>query len=369
MAFSTQHLNMIFAEDGKFEAFQNTASDLLAGVEMYDEESQRVISKREAETEIRKVVFEILGIDEKSTKKERKRAMKLHGVELYEVIEEAIDTYLASGFHENEFFNQFVDMRNIKEGDSQEFWTDDKTVLAVAKVSGDHHDISIQNLGEGESYTVKTSTYAAKIGGDIDMYLLGRLDWTRLVEKIGQAFTAHIQNEMYAEVMTVGDKIPMPDQFNKGGALSASTKEKFDTLIEDVVTANDNVPVYIMGTKTALKKLTALADVDWVTDAQKNDVATMGRLGSYEGVTLIEIPQRFALNDTSKKLVDSTKLLIMPQVDNKFVKFVDVGETEIVESSTEKGANQTDLMTYEVQRTMGIATQCGRYFGIWSLAG
>lgn len=359
---------MVFAEDNKFEAFQNTATDLLFGAEMYSETAQRTISKKEAEEKVRSVVFQILGITENSTKKDRKRAMKLHGVELYEVIEEIVDVYLASGFNENEFFNQFVEMRNVKEGDSQEFWTDDKTVLAVAKVSGDHHDISIQNLGEGESYTVKTSTYAVKIGTDLDLYLLGRMDWTKLIEKIAQAFTAHIQNEMYAEVMTVGDKIPMPDQFNKGGALSEATKEKFDTLLEDVAVANDNVPIYIMGTKTALKKLNALADVDWATDSQKSDMSTLGRLGSYEGVVLIEIPQRFALNDTSKKLVDSTKLLIMPQVENKFVKFVDVGETEIVEGGTERGQNQTDLMTYEVQRTMGIATQCGRYFGVWQLA-
>lgn len=174
-----------------------------------------------------------------------------------------------------------------------------------------------------------------------------------------------IQNEMYAQVMNAGDKLPA--QFKNTGALSAATKDAFDTLIEDVSIANDNVPVVIMGTKTALKKLTGLADIDWVTEAQKGEVASTGRLGSYEGVTLFEIPQRFALNDTTQKLVDSTKLLIMPQVDNKFVKFVDVGETEIYEV-TEKGARMDDTMKYEVQRAMGIATQLGRYHGEWVLA-
>ena len=90
----------------------------------------------------------------------------------------------------------------------------------------------------------------------------------------------------------------------------------------------------------------------------------MGRLGYYEGVTLMEIPQRFALNDTTKKLVDSTKLLILPQVENKFVKFVDVGETEILEI-TEKGQRNDDTLKYEVQRAMGVGTQIGRYFGVW----
>lgn len=173
---------------------------------------------------------------------------------------------------------------------------------------------------------------------------------------------------MYAETMNATSKLPA--QFQKTGTLGAGTKDAFDTLIEDVTIANDNAPVVIMGTKTALKKLTALADIDWITEDQKGQVATTGRLGSYEGVTLMEIPQRFALNDTSKKLVDSTKLLVMPQVDNKFVKFVDVGETEINEV-TEKGeanGRMDDTMKYEVQRAMGIATQIGRYFGVWAIS-
>lgn len=170
---------------------------------------------------------------------------------------------------------------------------------------------------------------------------------------------------MYAQVMNVGDKLP--SQFKGTGVLGSATKDQFDTLLEDVAIANDNAPVIIMGTKTALKKLTALADIDWVTEAQKGEVAATGRLGSYEGVTLMEIPQRFALNDTSRKLVDSTKLLILPQVENKFVKFVDVGETEIYEI-TEKMARNDDTMKYEVQRAMGIGTQIGRYFGVWQLA-
>lgn len=197
------------------------------------------------------------------------------------------------------------------------------------------------------------------------MYLAGRSDWAKLTDACARAFIIQIQNEMYAQVMNVGDQLPA--QFKGTGTLGAATKEQFDTLIEDVAIANGNTPVFIMGTKTALKKLTALADIDWVTEAQKGEVAATGRLGSYEGVTLMEIPQRFALNDTTKKLVDSTKLLILPQVENKFVKFVDVGETEIVEV-TEKAARNDDTMKYEVQRSMGIGTQIGRYFGMWNLA-
>ena len=34
----------------------------------------------------------------------------------------------------------------------------------------------------------------------------------------------------------------------------------------------------------------------------------------------------------------------------------------------EKGARMDDTMKYEVQRSMGVGTQIGRYFGVWTLA-
>ena len=357
-------LQGIFETEDNYEGFRNLSYDLAHNVEVFDEEGNRV-SSSDANAKLRKYVYNILGINEKSTKRDRKRAMEKYGKELFEVIEDVIDIKVETGFKESEFFQQFVEERNIKRGDSQEFWTEENVILSTVKIAGDHHDFTLQRLGSGESYTVTTSVYGIAVGADIDMYLAGRYDWSKLTDACARAFVIQIQNEMYAEVMNVGDKLPA--QFKGTGTLSSTTKDQFDTLIEDVAIANDNVPVIIMGTKTALKKLTALADIDWVTEEQRGEVAKTGRLGSYEGVTLMEIPQRFALNDTTQKLVDSTKLLIMPQVENKFVKFVDVGETEIYEV-TEKGARMDDTMKYEVQRAMGIGTQIGRYFGIWTLA-
>ena len=359
-----ERLQGIFGTEDNFEGFRNLSYDLAHGIEIFDEEGTRV-SNADANTKVRNYVFNILGINEKSTKRDRKRAMKKYGAELFEVIEEVIDIKVETGFKDSEWFKTFVEERNVARGDSQEFWTEENIVLAASKIAGDHHDFTLQRLGSGESYTVTTSVYGIAVGADIDLYLAGRLDWSKFTDACAKAFVVQIQNEMYAQVMNVGDKLPA--QFKGTGTLAASTKDQFDTLVEDVAIANDNVPVIIMGTKTALKKLTALADIDWVTEDQKKDVAAMGRLGYYEGVTLMEIPQRFALNDTTKKLVDSTKLLILPQVENKFVKFVDVGETEILEI-TEKGERMDDTMKYEVQRAMGIATQIGRYFGVWQLA-
>lgn len=375
MLFSdlSTHVQTVFAnlcEDGvtpeeNYEGFKKLTYDLNHNPnEIYDEDGNKR-SKKEAEDSVRKFVFAIMGLTEHSTKRDRKCAMDKHGIELFEVMEEEIDIKVETGFRESEFFNNYVEQRNLSRGDSQEFWTNEKVILSVTKISGDHHDFTLQRLGSGESYTVTTSVYGIAVGADIDLYLAGRYDWAKLTDQCAAAFVRKVQNDIYAEMMNAGKKLPA--QFQGTGALSAATKDKLDTLLEDVSLANDGAQVVIMGTRTGLQQFQKLMDVDWITDDQKRDVATMGRLGYYGPYTLVELPQRFALNDTTKKLLDPKTLFIMPQVEDKFIKFVDVGETEIYEVN-EKGARMDDTMKYEVQRAMGVGVQIGRYFGVWTLA-
>lgn len=375
MLFSdlSMHVQTVFAnlcEDGvtpeeNYEGFKKLTYDLNHNPnEIYDEDGNKR-SKKEAEDSVRKFVFAIMGLTEHSTKRDRKRAMDKHGIELFEVMEEEIDIKVETGFRESEFFNNYVEQRNLSRGDSQEFWTNEKVILSVTKISGDHHDFTLQRLGSGESYTVTTSVYGIAVGADIDLYLAGRYDWAKLTDQCAAAFVRKVQNDIYAEMMNAGKKLPA--QFQGTGALSTTTKDKLDTLLEDVSLANDGAQVVIMGTRTGLQQFQKLMDVDWITDDQKRDVATMGRLGYYGPYTLVELPQRFALNDTTKKLLDPKTLFIMPQVEDKFIKFVDVGETEIYEVN-EKGARMDDTMKYEVQRAMGVGVQIGRYFGVWQIA-
>ena len=348
------------------DALKNLMFDLALGREIYDEEQDRVISTAEASDAIRDLCFEKLGLSKDSTQRDIARALKRESaLELFELIEEVIDRKVAQGWEENEFFNQFVDTKNVADGDMNEFYAKQDIILNVAKVAGDHHDLIVQKLGEGETITIPTSVYAVKVGTDIRMFLTGRKDWSEFIDAVAKAFVKKAQDTAYAEVMNAGSRIPAASQFNKTGVLGNATKETFDTLIEDVETANGNAPVVIMGTKSALRKLNALTDIAWVAPSQKESVAQTGLLGFYEGTMLVEIPQRFANNTTATKLVDNTKLLIMPQVDNKFVKFVDYGETSI--EVTKEGDTMNDQQTYEVQRRMGVGTVISRYFGVWTV--
>ena len=74
----------------------------------------------------------------------------------------------------------------------------------------------------------------------------------------------------------------------------------------------------------------------------------------------------FAKNDTTTKMVDPNVLLIMPVADNKFVKLVYEGDSQIKEVTDSTNKND---MTYEFKylTKLGVATIVGRYFATWNI--
>ena len=361
--FSSEHLRNIFAET-PYESVRNLMFDLANDSDIVVD--GKVISKQEANDKLRKLVFEVLDIhEEKPSKRTLHRAMRKHGEELFEVIEEVVDLKIEEGLRENDFFMQYVDRRSIANDDIIEFTTPDRTILSVAKVSGQHHDFLLQRLGRGEKFIVKQEVYGAAVGAQIDRYLVGQDDWAALVNAIAKAFQKELITQIYAAFTNAYQRLPVSPTLIGNNTL---VKASFDDIITEVETINGCAAV-IVGTKTALKSLNALTDVNWRSLSQKESVAASGRLGTYEGTEMIEIPNRYLDRSLTTKAFSDKTLLILPVIEDKFVKVVDQGETEIYQI-TEKGEENgrwDDVMKYEMTRGFGVGVQLGRYFGIWTL--
>ena len=377
----SEHVNSVFAAfETNYEQMNNLMQDVALGRELYDAETDKIISKAEANKKIYDFSLKVLGIEDVRDKKQVRRAFRDHGKEWFDIIEDTIDTKIAYGFAENMWFNELVDQRNIAYGDRQDFYIDSDAILSVAKGGVSHHDHIIQRLPVGSSVTIPTQLYVVKVGADINKYIVGQVDWATLIDAIAIAFMVKIQTEIFTEVSTAAQHLPVQTGFVGTGTLSASTKAAFDEIIENVSAANDGAEVVIMGTKSGLAKISAIADVTYngalIATAQKDSVMNTGNIGIYGGTKLIEIPNRFAtklpLTGTNvaapAKLFNPSILTIVPVIGDagKFVKFVDEGDTEILEK-TSRGDYMSDIMTYEVQRHFGVGTVIGRYFGQWTL--
>ena len=191
--------------------------------------------------------------------------------------------------------------------------------------------------------------------------MAGQVDWSTFVKKIYEAMDLKVNNMLYEAVMSAGDKVLPASQFTKTLQLKAENKDTIIELADDVARAN-GTDVVIMGTKAALAKLSTIADVNWISNQMKEERHTTGKLGVWEGYQLVEIPQAFAPNDVSKKLVDNNKLLIMPLTDNKFIKMFDEGDAQFYEN-TDPAKNMDMTIDAEYQQKMGVATVINRKFG------
>lgn len=359
MTFSANVQNAFDNKESDYMNFSRLLRDTTNGV------FESGVTAADANEMIREKFRLILGVDENAKPKDYRRAIKRHKDEIFEVIVDTIDDMLTSGWTDNEFFRDFVEIRNLELDDANEFETEDHTVLTVGKLSGNHWDIDRQRLGVGESFRVPTSWVGLGVYEEFERVMTGRADWTKLVNAIYAAMDDYVDELVYKAVISAGSQVlPGSDQFYKTAALDKANKSEFVTMIEDVQAANRGAEVVIMGTKVALSKLSNLADVNWIAQDDKRDVRNMGHIGIFEGTRVVEIPQVFAKNDTTTKMVDPNVLLIMPLADNKFVKLIYEGNAEIREI-TDNTENQDMTYEFKYMTKLGVATLIGRYFGTW----
>lgn len=368
--FFNERINSVFEKHGvDCESINQIMTDLYLGREIFDAESNRVITRAEANDKIYQFSLDVLNITDVKNKKEVNRAIRDNGQAWFDIIADTVDVAIELGFKDSDWFNDLVETKNIKYGDRQDFVIEDDAILSVAKGGTSHHDHIIQRLPAGTVETIPTALYVVKVGADINKYVVGQVDWIKLIDSIAKAFAAQIQEDVYAQVDNVASKLPTTSNLFVGnGILDATSKNNFDGIIDNVSSANNGADVVIMGTRSALAKINAIADVNWGSSTQKDNVMNTSTVGVYNGVKLVIIPNRFRDKTYAAKVFSEKKILILPVIgdEGKFVKFVDEGDTEILEK-TDRGDYTSDIQTYEVQRHMGVGTILGRMLGLWTL--
>ena len=359
----SEHTKAVFAAmNTDYDAMNNLMQDVALGREIYDAENDRVISKSEANAKILDFSRQILGISDVKDAKEVRRAWRDNGREWFDIIEDTVNVAVEVGLQQNDWFNELVEAKTIGYHDRQDFYTETESLLSVAKAGTSHHDHILQRLGKGERITIPTELHVVKVGADINRFITGQEDWSRLVDAITKAYIADIQKDVYANIATAITALPA--NFKSTGALVKAT---LDDIIENVSMANDGAEVVLMATRAGISAITGISNVQWAADFQKDNLANTGSIGIYEGVRLIQIPNRFADNTfTSKAFAD--QILILPVIgeNGKFIKYIEEGDIQILEKM-ERGDYISDLQTYEVQRRYGTGVVLGRKFGSWVL--
>lgn len=319
MQFDVNVKNVFNNDENDYTAFNQLMLD-------YNHDALEGVTAREANKKIVEIFRNIIGCDEKSTKAEIRRGIRRNQAVLFDLIEVVIDDALVSGWEENPFFREFVEVKNLALHDKNEFYVPDNSVLSVMKVSGNHHDIIRQRLGAGKTFSVETSWYAVKVYAEFERLLTGLEDFGTLVGKITEAFDRYINQALYEALIGVG--ATLGSQWYKASVIDDTTKETLRTLVMDVSMATGS-EVVIMGTHAALSKVYDLTNVSWASGDMKNEKYTTGRFGYWEGIRLVELKQGFKLNDTTQYLIANDVLFIMPVGVEPMIKLVYEGDTQM----------------------------------------
>ena len=362
------HVREIFENnEAKFAGFKKLMCD--ASVNKFEEG----ITSKDANAEIMNTFRQAIGLSENASKQEVRKAIKkrANAQILFDLIEEIVPNLLKSGWAESPFFKEFVEERYLEDGDQNIFYSEDNSILTVSKVSGNHWDLDRQRLGKGSTFSIETSTYGLAVYSEYEKLLCGLEDFATFVTKIYEAIDRFVNEAIYQSLMSAAEKLPGgadgAGQWVKTGALDENTRGTLIQLVEDVQMATGATEVVIMGTKSALAKVTGLQNVDWVSNEMKNERHTTGKMGMWEGIRLVEIKQGFKLNDTKNYLVDDKILFVMPVMDNKFIKLVNEGEAEMREVQ-DNTLNQDMTYDYRYIFKMGVGVIVNLIFGVWILA-
>ena len=228
-----------------------------------------------------------------STKLDLKKCIRGQYVEAFAFIEEVLAQTVYTGLEENDFYNEFVDRRNLALGDEAHFVVENEVVFTVDDVAEGNQAIRRQRFEGRDEYTVKTSLKAIRIYEELNRVLAGRVDFNDLINAVAKAMNQKILNDIYTlwygvtQAQLGGTKF-----FPNAGAYNEAT---LLTLIENVEAAANGAPATIVGTKTALRKL-----VEGVTaDSAKESMHNFGYFGKFNGTPMVCLPQKYKAGTTT----------------------------------------------------------------------
>lgn len=274
--------------------------------------------------------------------------------QLFQLIERVIDQTVPSGLTKNDFFNAWVEERNIAEKDAEKFLIETDSDFVVADVSRGNQGIRRQRLTGGQEITLTPTVRAIRVYDELTRILSGRVEISKLTNDIIAAIAKSRLDDIYAawSGITVGEGrnfIP------ESGSFSKDTLRK---LCSKVCASNETDSVVILGTRSAVNK----AEPSYVGEKSRDDYNSNGYFTLWDGYKVMAVPQRFKAG-TMDFAFDDKRLYVMPVSMDKPIKQTITGEGMLMIDTEGKNSDLTLNVTYITAWATAVIT--GKIFGIY----
>ena len=171
----------------------NKAEIVRLGVDTYKDKIAGNFSKNDSLEALKQAFIDLNG---GSTKLDYK-ALRRNGAEMFEIIEEILESTVLEGLSDDNFFTNFVEYRNLALGDQNSFYVPDNTMLVVSEIADGTTSIRRQRLDVGTNVSITTSWKGIKIYEHLSRLLSGRIDFNQLIDALEKAFKLKINDDTY----------------------------------------------------------------------------------------------------------------------------------------------------------------------------
>ena len=257
---------------------------------------------------------------------------------LFALLETILSNIVVGGLTGDEFFNALVDYRNVAEGDEPVFVVEDSIMFVVDDTADGTQGTRRQRIGGSTEVTIPTSLKTIRIYEELNRVLAGRVDFNALIQKVADAMTQKIREDIYTLWMNAtSTDFGGITYFPAAGAYNADT---LLTLIAHVEAAAGGKPATIIGTKKACRKLVEAVQ----SDSAKEELHNLGFYGRFYGTPVVAMPQRHKIGSTD--FVYDDDILTIIAGDDKPIKFVYEGDPLIIMGDPLKNADLTQELEY-----------------------
>ena len=274
---------------------------------------------------------------------------------LFAIVEEIINKTVIEGLPESCPLFDYVDYRNLAEGDTNIFEIRDNGLFVVSDIADGTQGLRRQRLTGGEEITVKTQLKGIKIYEELRRVLAGRVDFNELIDKVAESFQNKINNDIYAAVKAGFDGLISP--YKESGSFDESKL----TAIIDHVEAATGKKAFILGSKQAVRKITGVKGAD--STSAKEELFAMGYFGHFYTTPIIVMENAHKVGSTDFVLGND---LYIVASDDKFVKFVTEGDTLIIPGDALGNADLSQ--EYFMAERYGISVVFAEAFGEYALS-
>lgn len=267
--------------------------------------------------------------------------------ETFAIVEGVINEVKHDMLTTEPFFVEYVDYRNVKLGDKNEFKIPANDPLVVSEIAAGSQALRRQRMVGGQTFTVQTSPKGLKVYEEMDLLLANRVSFTEFMTRIADAFRRRTIEDIYKVWAGAIDGLEAPY------AITGSyTEAQMLGLIAHVKAANGSNAAYMLGTALALSKISASHDNAQIA---MESLYNTGIVGKFYGTPKMETANMYKAGTTEFLLSDNVVHVMPAGKTVKPIMYVTEGDALIIPHASFENNDLTQ--EYMMVERTGVAAR------------